>query len=331
MSFAGGGTDVPPFPQQEGGLVLSATINRYAHGMLRPRDDHQVTVESLDLGVAISYRADEPAAYDGQLDLVKAAVRRMAALEEARGFDLFLHTSAPPGSGLGASSALMVALIGVLREYHGLLLDDYEVASLAHAVEREDLGLAGGLQDHYAASFGGFNFLEFHADRVVVNPLRINTATVHEIESNLVLGFTGATRASDHIIDDQTARLAAGEKETLTGLRAQKELALAMKEALVRGRLREFGGLLDEAWQAKKRMSPRITTPAIDEAYDAAVAHGAVGGKVTGAGGGGFMLFYCPAGTKHRVVAALEALGLTIADFAFDHQGLTTWTYVDER
>jgi D-glycero-alpha-D-manno-heptose-7-phosphate kinase len=189
VSFAGGGTDVSPFPETEGGLVLSATINRYAHGLLKPRTDRKITVESHDLEVAIDFSADE-LEIDGDLALVKAAIRRVADLDEARGFDLFLNTSAPPGSGLGASSALMVSLIGVLADQHGLSLTNYEIAELAYVVERKDLGLKGGMQDQYAASFGGFNFIEFHADRVVVNPLRIPAPILNELEANLVLCFT---------------------------------------------------------------------------------------------------------------------------------------------
>ena len=252
---------------------------------------------------------------------------RVAQLDEARGLDVFLHTNAPPGSGLGASSALIVTLIGALRDYHGLRLTDYDVARLAWEIERVDLGLGGGMQDHYAAAFGGFNFMEFDADEVLVNPLRIPAATLHELESNMLLCFTGQTRASDHIIEDQTRRYDAGDEATMSGLRAQKELAVAMKNALLRGRLTEFGHLLGTAWEYKKRMSPRIATPAIDEAYAEAMKTGALGGKVTGAGGGGFMLFYCEPGRRHRVRQRLSEIGIEQADFAFDLDGLTTWVY----
>ncbi len=329
ISFAGGGTDVPPFPEREGGLVLSATINRFAHGTLRPRMDGRIRVESLDLGTALEYGAEELVDYDGKLDLVKAAVRRVAQLEEPRGIDIFLHTAAPPGSGLGASSALMVSLIGLLRDFHKLSLTDYEIAHLAWEVERQDLGLKGGLQDQYAAVFGGFNFIEFHSDRVIVNPLRIRATTMLELESNLLLCFTGATRAGDHIIEDQTQRYNSADENALGGLRMQKELATQMKDALLRGRLTEFGELMGTAWEYKKQMSPRISTPLIDEAYAEATGHGAIGGKVTGAGGGGFMMFYCPAGSRHRVAERLTQMGLDEAEFAFEPEGMRTWTYVD--
>jgi D-glycero-alpha-D-manno-heptose-7-phosphate kinase len=329
VSFAGGGTDVAPFPEREGGLVLSATINRYAHGVMRPRTDGMVSVESLDLGTALQYGAHEPVHYDGELDLVKAAIRRVAQLDEARGIDLSLNTSAPPGSGLGASSALMVSLIGLLRDFHRLVLTDYEVAELAWEVERLDLGLKGGLQDQYAAAFGGFNFIEFHADRVIVNPLRIPRTTIDELEANLLLCFTGTTRVGDGIIDDQTKRYESSQGDTMDGLRMQKDLAVAMKDALLRGQLTAFGELLGTAWEYKKRMSPKISTPMIDEAYAEAIAHGAIGGKITGAGGGGFMLFYCRPGERHRVADRLSLMGLQETEFAFEPEGMRTWTYVE--
>lgn len=324
LSFAGGGTDVPPFPEQEGGLVLSATINRHAHGLLRPRTDEQINVESLDLGMIGSYRVGQQLVFDGSLDLIKAALRKVVD-PLGPGYDLQLRSSAPPGSGLGSSSALAVALIGVVMEYRGVPLVDYETAELAYQVEREDLGIAGGMQDHYAAAFGGFNFIEFHADRVVVNPLRIRTETINELEQNLVLCFTGTTRASDRIIEDQTSRFRTGVADAVAGLRRQKELAVEMKDALLRQRLTTFGELLGAAWEEKKRLSPRISTEAIESIYEAARAAGAIGGKITGAGGGGYMLLYCRPGRRHRVVEAIVEHGGLVDDFEFTAKGLTTW------
>jgi D-glycero-alpha-D-manno-heptose-7-phosphate kinase len=326
VSFAGGGTDVPPFPSLEGGLVLSATINRYAYGVLTPRDDAKIRIESVDYGLELNYGADEELTLDGKLDLVKAAIHKVGH-EQARGLDLLLHSSAPPGSGLGSSSAVMVTLIGLLREYYRLSLTDYDVAQLAYMVEREDLGIRGGLQDQYAAAFGGFNYIEFESDRVIVNPLRIPPEVVHELEHNMLLCFTGRTRASDHIIEDQAKRFINGDEQALEGLRRQKELARAMKEALLCRRLDEFGDLLGTAWRYKKQMSSRITTPFIDEAYEAAIHAGALGGKVTGAGGGGYMLFFCPFRRKHKVAEVLTGMGAPVIEFEFTDNGLTTWSF----
>lgn len=329
VSFAGGGTDVPPYPAEQGGLVLSATINRYAYGTLRPRSDRQIGIKSLDLDMVASIALEEARPDGDPLDLIKAAIQKLAA-DSPHGFDLFLHSAAPPGSGLGSSSAVMVALVGLLSEHMQMPLTDYERARLAYTVERQDLGLKGGTQDQYAAVFGGFNFMEFRADEVIVNPLRIPAETIHELEYNLLLCFTGRTRVSDHIIDDQVDRYRSQESSTVDGLNMQKELAIAMKDALLTGSLTEFGSLLDRAWQAKKQMSPRISNDHIDELYEEAMRHGALGGKVTGAGGGGYMLLYCRYDCKHEVRAALAALGAEPVEFQFDTDGLTTWSHRDE-
>jgi D-glycero-alpha-D-manno-heptose-7-phosphate kinase len=329
VSFAGGGTDVPPYPAEEGGLVLSATINRYAYGTLRPRSDRQIGIQSLDLDAVASIALEETRPDGDRLDLIKAAVQKVAS-ESPNGFDLFLHSAAPPGSGLGSSSAVVVALVGLLSDHMKMPLTDYEKARLAYTVEREDLGLKGGTQDQYAAVFGGFNFMEFRADQVIVNPLRIPAETIHELEYNLLLCFTGGTRVSDHIIDDQTSRYEAHDAATLDGLRMQKELAVEMKNALLQGSLTEFGRLLDKAWSYKKKMSTKISNDHIDELYDEAKRRGAIGGKVTGAGGGGYMLLYCRYDTKHEVRAAMSALGAEAVDFQFDQAGLTTWSHRDD-
>jgi D-glycero-alpha-D-manno-heptose-7-phosphate kinase len=322
VSFAGGGSDVPPFPEQEGGLVLSATINRYAYGALAPRDDSQIGLQSVDFGLSLNYGVDEEIIFDGRLDLAKAAIRKLGR----GGYDLFLHSNAPPGSGLGSSSAVMVTLIGLLKEFHGHALTDYEIAQMAFDLERKELAIKGGLQDQYASTFGGFNFIEFDAERVIVNPLRISPDVVHELEHNMLLCYTGKTRSSDRIIDDQTSRWTGGDEQALAGLRAGKELAVTMKNALLQRRLNDFGELLGAAWEQKKKMSPRISNDLIDEAYHEACKHGALGGKVTGAGGGGYMLFYCPFRRKHHVANALLAMNIEVTEFEFTPNGLTTWS-----
>jgi D-glycero-alpha-D-manno-heptose-7-phosphate kinase len=324
ISFAGGGTDVPPFPAQEGGLVLNATINRYAYGTLRPRDDDAIQIDSHDFGMSAVFDVHEPLVFDGKLDLAKAAIRRFAG-RDTRGFSLQLHSNAPPGSGLGSSSTMMVALIGLLKEHRNLPLTDYELAELAYALERNDLGIMGGLQDQYAATFGGFNFLELFGDRVIVNPLRISRDVILELEYNLLLCYSGTTRDGGRVIEDQTSRLERGNEDTVAALRAQKELAVEMKNALLRGNLGDFGALLDSAWQAKRRMSDRISTPRIEELYEEARKAGAVGAKVTGAGGGGYLLIYCGNGSKHKVAARMLDLGADVEEIAFEPEGLRTW------
>jgi D-glycero-alpha-D-manno-heptose-7-phosphate kinase len=326
ISFAGGGTDVPPFPAQQGGLVLNATINRYAYGTLRSREDDNIQILSHDSGLRTEFGVHEPLVFDGKLDLAKAAIRRFAG-RESRGFDLLLHSNAPPGSGLGSSSAMMVALIGALAEFRNLPVTDYELAELAHSIEREELGIKGGRQDQYAAAFGGFNFIELEADRVVVNPLRVAPDVMLELD--LLLCYTGTTRQSDHIIEDQTARFEQGNEDAVAGLLAQKELAVEMKNALLQRRLRDFGELLHTAWEAKKRMSSRISNERIEELYDEARRAGAIGGKVTGAGGGGYVLLYCRYDRKHEVADRMIELGASVDEFAFEASGLRTWRVDD--
>ena len=323
ISFAGGGTDVPPFPTIEGGCVLSATIDRYAHGSLIPRTDRMVSIESVDFKTTAEMKLDNEILCDGSLDLIKAAVRRFGNVG-TDGYDLVLRSSAPPGSGLGSSSTMMVALTGLLAQHYGVAMSAYQVAELAWTIEREDLGIAGGMQDLYAATFGGFNFIEF-SDRVIVNPLRIRDETVLELELSLLLCFTGVTRDSARVIEDQTQRAMTGADDTLAGLRAQKALAVAMKAALLTGELNEFGELLGEAWTQKKRLSPFITNDRIDELYELAISKGALGGKITGAGGGGYILLFCDFSKKHRVIEALEFADAVVTEFAFDSRGLTTW------
>ena len=328
VSFAGGGTDVPPFPAREGGVVLSSTINRYAYATLRPRDDGSVTVRSLDYGDSVDFGVDDPVVFDGRLDLPKAAIARVREFRGAlppTGFDLFLHTNAPPGSGLGSSSAVVVNVLALVARHCGMDLTAHELAEVACRLEREDLGIPGGLQDQYAAAFGGFNFMEFHAERVVVYPLRVAESTIHELEHNMLLAYTGHSRVSDHIIEDQIARFMDCDADAVAGMRAQKEIAHAMKEALLCGEVSGFGELLGQAWRHKQRMSSRISTALIDEAVEVALSSGALGAKVTGAGGGGHMALVCEFERKHLVAEALIRLGMTVSEFTFSQQGVTTW------
>jgi D-glycero-alpha-D-manno-heptose-7-phosphate kinase len=315
---------VPPFPAQEGGCVLSTTINRYAWGTLKPRSDRQICINSRDFGLSLTYGSRRRLVYDGQMDLAKAAIKRVQGSHRG-GFDLYLHSDAPPGSGLGSSSAMMVALVGLLKEFYTLPLTDYEVADLAYTIERVDLGIQGGLQDQYAAAFGGFNYIEFLADRVVVNSLKVSPDILNELEYNLLLCHTGKLRLSSHIIEDQVQRYERGETDTLNALRQLKSLTGSMKNALLRRQFDEFGGLLDQEWQHKKQMSSRISSPELDELYDVARREGALGGKITGAGGGGYMLLYCGFERKHRVAEALRERGCEIHDVALEPLGLQTW------
>jgi D-glycero-alpha-D-manno-heptose-7-phosphate kinase len=324
ISFSGGGTDVPPFPAIEGGCVLSATIDRYAWGTLQPRDDGVIHINSRDFGLSLKYSSRRELKLDGNMDLIKAAIHRLAG-DDDLGFDLYLHTDAPPGSGLGSSSAMMVAMVGLLKEWRRLPLTDYQVAELAYEVERIDLGIQGGMQDQYAAVFGGVNFIEFHGDRVTVNSLKLSRDILNELEYNLLLVDTGKVRQSSDIIAHQVDRYERHEQESVHALRELKRLTLQMKDRMLRCEWDDFAHLLDEEWQQKKRMSDRISNPELDDLYALARSEGAVGGKITGAGGGGFMLLWCEFESKHRVSEALRARGCEISEVALEPLGLQTW------
>lgn len=325
ISFAGGGTDVEPYVSEQGGVVLSTTIDKYAYGSMRTREDPQITVTSLDYDIVAKYSMDEPLHHDDQLFLVKAVIHRLNQESRDQGLDLFLHSDAPPGSGLGSSSTLVVALIGLFHRWLHLPLTHYEIADLAYQIERVDLGFKGGKQDQYAATFGGFNFIEFSRDATVVNPLRVSADVLNELHYSLLLCYTGKTRRSDRIIDTQVKGYVERSEDVLRAMNELKQIALDLKNALLQGRLDDLGALLHEAWINKKRMAPPISNPHIDELYETARAHGALGGKISGAGGGGYMFFYCPFDKKHVIAEKLEALGAQAVDFNFDQHGLQTW------
>ena len=238
LSFCGGGTDVSPYPEEHGGMVLSATINQYAYASLRPRRDTRLTIASLDYDVVARYDHPRRLKLDGNLDLIKSVVK---ALKVRRGADLWVHSDAPPGSGLGSSSTLVVALIGVLSEWHQKPLSGYEVAELAYRIERVDLGLAGGRQDQYAAAFGGFNFIEFQGQTTVVNPLRIRPDVLRELEYRMLLCYMGQTRQSARIIERQIASYVGGRRKTIEALGRLKRETLEMKQALLLGDIDGMG------------------------------------------------------------------------------------------
>jgi D-glycero-alpha-D-manno-heptose-7-phosphate kinase len=324
ISFAGGGTDITPYADECGGVVLSATIDKYAYGSLRLRSDRAVTVQSLDYDIMAKYNLDDELSYDGELDLVKAVIKNMEGAN-AHGCDFFLHSDAPPGSGLGSSSTMVVALIGLFRHLQRLPLTNYEIAELAYHIERVDLAIRGGMQDQYAAVFGGFNFMEFARSAVIVNPLRIDRDIINELEYNLLLCYTGRTRLSDNIIATQVANYVDRKVDVVRAMDELKAITVQMKNALLQGRLTDFGGLMHEAWSHKKRFADQITTPAIDALYETARAHGAIGGKILGAGGGGYLMLYCRFGRKHIVAEELEKLGAQAVEFTFEPFGLQTW------
>lgn len=316
---------MPPYPETHGGVVLCAAIDRFAYASLTPTGvGTPFVAESLDYDLTASYGDTSHLVFDGELDLLKASLRRLAP-DAVGGAHLYMHSDAPPGSGLGSSSAMTVAIVGALSRWLDQPLTDYETAHLAVMIERGDLGIQGGLQDQYACTFGGFNFIEFHHDAVVVNPLRINAETILELQYTLLLVFTGATRRSDGILSRQIANYSDPVGVVQDALRELKDITLDMKRALLQSRLDNFGALLHAGWENKKRLASGITNPGIDTMYEAAIRAGAIGGKVLGAGGGGYLLLSCPSTRRHAVSRACEAEGGSPVPFLFEATGLRTW------
>jgi D-glycero-alpha-D-manno-heptose-7-phosphate kinase len=322
ISFCGGGTDVSPYPEERGGVVLSTTVDKFAYASLRPRKDDRLRIRSLDYDIVANYHRSK-LVYDGELDLVKAVAKHFAM---PTGADLFIHSDAPPGTGLGSSSTMCVALVGVFADWLRIPLTLYEIAELTYKIEREELGIAGGRQDQYAATFGGFNYIEFTRDATVVNPLRVRSELRSELEYSLLLCFTGQTRLSANIVASQTKAFVEGKKTVVEALDRMKVLTERMKRALLTGDLPGFGKLLHTAWTEKKLLDRNITSSRIDNLYQFARRHGAVGGKILGAGGGGYLLLYVPFTRKHVVARVLTEAGATVVPFTFTEGGLHTWS-----
>jgi D-glycero-alpha-D-manno-heptose-7-phosphate kinase len=327
ISFCGGGTDVPPYCDERGGVVLSATINRYATATVVP-GGKTFTVRSIDYDQSVSYGLDDPFVYDGQLDLAKGVIdhfRRERALVD--GFEVTLHNDAPPGSGLGSSSAITVALVSAIMELLRLPTDDYGVADLAYRIERHEVGIKGGKQDQYATTFGGFNLIEFHpGGMVLVIPLRLRADTVWELEHSLVFAYVGGGHVSDQIIETQVRNYEQRRTDTIHAMDRLKFLTQDMKRALLVGDLREFGELLNLAWESKRQMAKAITNSRIDDLYEAALEAGALGGKMSGAGGGGFMMFVCDPLRRYAVQEALRKADSQLVNLTFVDPGVRTWT-----
>jgi len=320
ISFVGGGTDFPHYYERNGGAVLSATLDRAAHASVRRRDDREVRIRSLDLGHLVEYHLDEGPTYDGVMDLAKAAIQRMGL---DVGLEVDLRSDAPPGSGLGGSSALVTAVVGALAALADRPMTAVELARLAYSIEREDLGIPGGWQDQYATAFGGFNLIEFGAAGVSVTPVACSAERLEELRSNLLLCYTGKVRTDLGLIDTQIRLYQEGREETIVGMKHLHEMAYEMRDAIGSGDLDDLGPMLQTAYENKKLMNPHIAegTP-IEPLFRVAREAGALGGKICGAGGGGYLLLYSPPERQAAVREALEAHGGQFADFAFSMRGV---------
>lgn len=329
LGLAGGGTDVAPYSELFGGCILNASISMYAYATIQPRNDGKIIIRSLGSDQELVFDAVAELPVEGELPLQRGIYNRVVRdyAKKPLSFELSTFVDAPPGSGLGTSSTLVVAILGAFAEWLKIPLGEYDLAHLAYEIERNDLKMAGGKQDQYAATFGGVNFMEFFRDdKVIVNPLRIQEKYLDELCHNLILYHTETSRLSSVIIEQQANNVRNNNEKTLEAMHKLKEQAVMMKEALLKGDLDQIGEILDFGWKHKKNMATGITNPMIDEIYEAAIRSGASGGKVSGAGGGGFMFFYCPGNSRSAVIEALKKFGGQTKRYEFTAKGLRTWT-----
>jgi D-glycero-alpha-D-manno-heptose-7-phosphate kinase len=309
-------------------LILNATINLYAYCTIEEIAGRDIELHATDLDLSLSYPQADVLPIDGRLDLHKGVynriVRDYGSLPHA--IRITTYSDAPAGSGLGSSSTMVVCIVKAFAEWLNLPMGDYEISRMAYEVERKDLALSGGKQDQYAAAFGGFNFMEFLTnDLVIVNPLRVKRWIVDELESSMVLYYTGASRSSAAIIDEQRKNTSSGNTVAIEAMHRIKQSAIDMKMALLKGDITAFAQILGQAWEDKKKMASAITNPMIQEAFDVATAAGAIAGKVSGAGGGGFIMFVVKPTCKRQVVNALNRLPGQVVPFQFSDGGTHGW------
>jgi D-glycero-alpha-D-manno-heptose-7-phosphate kinase len=322
ISFGGGGSDLTHYFADESGAVINSAISLYSHSTLRLRDDEKIIIHSRDIGETLC--ADDLASaiqQKGRFGLIQALLK---AIQPDFGFELYLHSDFPMNSGLGGSAVVSAAILGCFNQFRRDKWDMHEVAELAYQAERLYLGVAGGWQDQYATVFGGFNFMEFRMDQNIVHPLRVHSDTLLELEESLILCDTGTTHDSGDIHKDQRQQMQ--QDHIRQQVKTNVELTYRMRNQLLRGKLLQFGQSLHEAWKFKRQFSAKISTARLDDIYGSALNFGAVGGKLLGAGGGGFFIFYVPPFRKHDLMTNLEQAGLKISPFRFEPEGLRSWT-----
>jgi len=328
LGLAGGGSDVSPYSDLYGGLILNATINLYAYCTIEETDDNQISISSFDCDVFEQHQVTSELTIDGKASLIKGVYNRVMRDFHLPtfGFHITTYNDAPAGSGLGTSSTMVVCILKAFVEWKGLPLGDYEIARLAYEIERKDLKLEGGKQDQYAAAFGGFNYMEFlQNDMVIVNPLKVKRWVLDELEASIILYFTGRSRSSAAIINEQQKNTSAGKTKSIEAMHRIKQSAVDMKLAVLKGDTAEFARILGQAWEDKKQMADAITNPTIEEAFSVAIHAGAKAGKVSGAGGGGFIMFFVDPNKRCNVIAALKQLDGFIMPFNFTDGGAHGW------
>jgi D-glycero-alpha-D-manno-heptose-7-phosphate kinase len=329
LGLSGGGTDVSPYSDMFGGAVLNTTINLYAKTTIIPREDGKIVFTNADTGKTFTFNEAQELDLNNEIDLQIGVYNRIIRdfCEEPLSFEMITSLDVPTGSGLGTSSTLVVSMIGAFAEWLKLPLGEYDIARLAFEVERIDLGLQGGKQDQYAATFGGVNFLEFLPDdKVIVNPLRTKKSFLNELNFDLILYYTNTFRDSPKIIEEQIDHVENDVSEPIEAMHEIKKLAFEMKQAFITADHKRIGPILNESWINKKKMAKGISNDQLDKIYEAAMNAGATGGKISGAGGGGFMLFFAPKTSRYAVIKSLESFGGEVVNYQFSKEGLYTWT-----
>ncbi|GHV93963.1 dehydrogenase [Spirochaetia bacterium] len=330
LGLAGGGTDIESYYSLYGGTILNATIDMYAFCMIEPVDSNTIEFFAEDIEKYEHYASEAELKTDNTLCLHSGVYNRIVKdynNGKPLSFKMTTYSDAPPGSGLGSSSTMVVAMIKAYSEWLNLPLGEYDIAALAYQIERSDLGQAGGKQDQYAATFGGFNFMEFYQDnKVIVNPLRLKRWIRNELENSLILYYTGVSRESANIIHQQIESTRAGNAKNLESMHELKEQAVKMKEALLMGNFRNFSACLANGWKAKKNAANAISNPFIDELYDYVMKNGGESGKISGAGGGGFMMCYCDPRNRMKLIRALKKREGMVLTTSFTEIGTQAWT-----
>lgn len=332
LGLAGGGSDVSPYSDIYGGLILNATINLYAYCTIEETNDGFISINSYDSGCHKKYTSALQLAIDGEASLIKGVYNRVVKdfNMPPLSFKITTYNDAPAGSGLGTSSTMVVCILKAFVEWKSLPLGDYEIAKLAYEIERKNLQLSGGKQDQFAASFGGFNYIEFLKDDVViVNPLKIKRWIIDELEASMLLYFTGRSRSSAAIIDEQQKNTQEKNNEAIEAMHRIKQSAIDTKLALLKGDIDAFANILRDAWENKKKMANGITNPVIQKAMDIAIQAGAKAGKISGAGGGGFIMFVVEPTRKKEVEEALRKLDGFVMPFNFSDGGAHGWKIYD--
>jgi D-glycero-alpha-D-manno-heptose-7-phosphate kinase len=329
IGLAGGGTDVSPYCDDYGGLVLNTTISRYAYATIETREDDIVQFCSTDKNHQSNFKITDDINKEGITKLLQATyIHMMENYNEGIKIPLKLVTfcDSPPGSGLGTSSTLVVAMVKAFCDLLNLNLDNYKLAEIAFIIERVECGLLGGKQDQYSAAFGGFNFIEFKkSNNVIVNNLELSKSTIQELEASLLLFFTGVSRDSDKIIFDQSSNMKKKDKQAINALHNIKNEAISMKDNILNGDFKNFVKSMTNGWENKKKSSSVISNSFIEEIYNCAIDNGALAGKVSGAGGGGFMVFFVPIEKRKSVINSLEKYQGEISNTHFTKIGAECW------